>query len=220
MDSSVSLCLNSAMSYTLVTGFTPFDGRTVNASWIAARSLEGRDRAIRAIEVPVIWGKPGEMLTPIVQQDCPHTIIAMGEGRPGWFDIETVARNRRDERGDNAGTLPEGRPVFAGGAPRIDATIDSRAVTALLEKAGYPTRISTDAGAFLCEEMLYTLERLRAEHATLQTVIFTHLPPYGTAVHVSGSMRPCTESLLAAFAGTLLDAVADAAHQKENMDNA
>ncbi len=205
------------MSHTLVTGFTPFDGRTVNASWIAARSLAPE---ARTLEVPVIWGRPLELLGPICEEECPHTIIAMGEGREGWFDIETVARNRRNERADNAGTLPDGVPIIDQGAEQVEASINARAVQKALLGDGYPTRISTDAGAFLCEEMLYSLEQLRRLHATLQTVIFVHLPPFGTTVGVNETSQPCTEPLLEQFARTLMNAVSYASRSEENVDNA
>lgn len=210
-------CFNRAMSSTLVTGFTPFDGRTVNASWIAARSLAGQ---ARTLEVPVVWGAPLAQLAPICDQDCPTAVIALGEGRPGWFDIETVARNARADRVDNNNARPDPARILDSGADTVTASIDARRLQSALLAAGYPTRISGDAGAFLCEEMLYTLEYLRQSHEALETVTFVHLPPYGTPVSVGGRSRRCDDALLSSFAATVLNAVTSAAPPVQNVDNA
>ncbi|MDZ7686047.1 MAG: hypothetical protein U5O39_14370 [Gammaproteobacteria bacterium] len=209
--------MNYIMTDLLLTGFTPFDRRTVNASWIAARLLE--DRA-QTLEIPVVWGKPLEILAPLCETDCPRTIIAMGEGREGWFDIETRARNVRDDRPDNEGTRPSGEPILAAGPPHIEASIDARRLQSALLAGGFPVRISADAGAFLCEEMLYSLELLRERHDRLETVAFIHLPPFGTRLHASGRPRYCDEALLADFTRVLLDAVAGASNPAENVHNA
>lgn len=194
------------MVKTLVTGFAPFDGRAVNASWIAARSLASRPD-IETLELPVSWTAPRTMLTPICERRSPEVIISMGEGREGWFDIETRARNTRKERTDNDGRLPNGRPILEGGQHRIEATIDAGFLHGRLTEAGFPVRISRDAGAFLCEETLYTLEMLRRRHARLRTVVFVHLPPFGTLLRVGGEQRHCGEELLTEYSEVLLEAV-------------
>lgn len=183
---------------TLVTGFTPFDGRQVNASWIAARSLAG-EPDVQTLEIPVAWGEPAKLLTPVCRRDCPAVILSMGEGRPGWFDIETVARNTRNERPDNNGRQPAGAPIDPAGPDRIRASIDARALQRHLAAGDFPVRTSRDAGAYLCEETLYTLERLRVQHAALVTVVFVHLPPYGTPVRFGDRVTLCDEALLTRF---------------------
>lgn len=196
------------MTKTLVTGFAPFDGRTVNASWIAARSLASRPN-IETLELPVSWEAPHAALAPICERWRPEVIIGMGEGREGWFDIETLARNTRKERADNDGRLPHGEPILKGGEHRIAASIDAGSLRGRLAEAGFPVRISTDAGGFLCEETLYTLELLRRDHARLRTVVFVHLPPFGTPVNVGNDRRLCDEELLVEYSEILLEAVHD-----------
>ncbi|MCZ6504283.1 MAG: pyroglutamyl-peptidase I, partial [Gammaproteobacteria bacterium] len=66
------------MSRILVTGFTPFDGRQNNASWIAASSLHGPD--IRTVEIPVVWGAATKFLDSACVDHCPDIIISLGEG--------------------------------------------------------------------------------------------------------------------------------------------
>ncbi len=197
--------LANSFNNVLLTGFTPFDGRQVNASWIAANA--GRSDTVDTLEIPVIWGSPMKLLKSYCGQHCPTTIIAMGEGREGWFDIETIAQNSRQERPDNDGTLPEGKLISPEGPPIRMASCNAAHLQKSLMAAKFPTRISTDAGQFLCEEMLYTLETLKEEHTELQQVFFCHVPPHGSDLHIEGEITQCNEELLKNFTKQLLTIV-------------
>lgn len=194
----------------LLTGFEPFDGREHNASWIAARALSQQHfpgAALRAILIPVCWGAPRRVLDPIVAEWQPHVIIGMGEGEPGVFRLESVANNARRERADNAGSVPEGRVIEPDGPGCRTTSADCATLCDALTALAVPVRVSTDAGAFLCEELLYTLEGLRATQDTLETVLFVHVPPFGTALEFRDQQRVCDEALLLEFASLLLASV-------------
>ena len=51
-----------------------------------------------------------------------------------------------------------------------------------LAAKGYPIRVSTNAGQYLCEECLYSLEYLKQKHDLAATVLFCHVPPLGAQV--------------------------------------
>lgn len=189
----------------LVTGFQPFDNRSVNASWIAAESLKSTVH-LNALELPVVWGAPWHELSAAVERYKPATIISMGEGREGWFDIETLARNNRSERRDNLDALPPGL-IEPTGPTSINATIAAEPLHKNLLSLGYPIRISNDAGGFLCEETLFCLELLKLDHDFIKTVTFIHLPPFDTALSINSKNRICDTDLLTTFASALLDAI-------------
>ena len=201
----------------LLTGFTPFEGRKHNASWIAASALAERPYAaleLRAALIPVCWGAPRRVLAPLVTEWQPHCIIGLGEGEAGVFRLETLAHNTRRERADNDGVFPQKRVIDEHGPQCREASADCTNLSAALAAKGVPVRISTDAGAFLCEELLYTLEAMRATHETLDTVLFVHLPPFGSALEFHGQPRVCDEALLLEFAVILLDCVQTLPQQK------
>ena len=106
-----------------------------------------------ALEVPVRWSSPQQLLGPRCVAGGPDVIISMGEGRDGWFDIETTARNTRLERPDNDGKFPEGAPIFIEGPDMLHAGINGDRLRHILSATGLPVRVSRDAGAFLCEEI-------------------------------------------------------------------
>jgi pyroglutamyl-peptidase len=193
------------MSNILITGFTPFDGRLVNASWIAAASLEGS--GINTMQIPVIWGAASALLESACHEICPEIIISLGEGREGWFDIETRASNTRKERPDNNNRLPTGTPISQDGPASRKIGIDMGFLQRVLTGAGYPVRLSSDAGQFLCEEALYTLIKLQASHTQLRLVVFCHVPPYGTQVRIENQRIECNTAILTTFASRLLSAV-------------
>ena len=189
----------------LVTGFTPFDDRQVNGSWVAARHLDKLDN-VRALEIPVIWGKPAELLTPLCKQDCPAIIISFGEGRDEWFDIEIKARNQRDHREDNLGRFADS-PIDPNGTDLLESSFDTHELQRQLGNQGWNIRVSGNAGQYLCEELLYTLESLKAKHQSLQSVVFIHMPPFGSNTFRNGEPVECNDKLITNFAADVLAVV-------------
>jgi pyroglutamyl-peptidase len=205
----------------LLTGFTPFDGRNVNGSWIAASSYEAAEH----LEIPVVWGKPMSCLEAAIKLQQPEIIISLGEGREGWFDIETLARNERKHRTDTLDQHPAGE-ILTNGPASMHATINASALHTRLFDQQIPIRISNDAGQYLCEETLYCLEHLKVASDHLQTVVFVHLPPFGTELTYRGEVRKADPDLLEDFVRRLVTAVLEldgqlnlfdiASHQTEN----
>lgn len=134
-------------------------------------------------------------------------MIGLGEGEAGVFRVETCARNTRKERPDNEGVVPLGAPISNSGPNEIHASADSEKLVAALTALDVPARLSVDAGAYLCEELLYTLETLRTEHSFLQRVLFVHLPPGHTELRYQHQDRRCDETLLLEFTRVLLQSM-------------
>lgn len=198
------------MSHILLTGFTPFDGRACNASWIAARQLTLGHRTphiLHSLRIPVCWGEAARAIPVAIAHWRPELVIAMGEGEKGGFRIETLARNARRPRLDNAEQLPPHDCIEPGGPDEFPGSAPFDRIEEALANAGIPVRRSTDAGGFLCEEALFTLERCRADNPSLQLVLFVHLPPFGSTLHYRGEERLCDNALLADFGARLLDGV-------------
>jgi len=193
----------------LVTGFSPFDGRSKNSSWVAALTLQSSlpTEDIQYLEIPVIWGEPERLLTPICNNNPPAIILSMGEGREGWFDIETVANSLRKQRPDNLGNMPTFEHSYEFGPRQRTASIRAEVILDSLTAHGFPIRISTDAGGFLCEETLFTMETLQENNPHITTTLFVHLPPYNSSLIYRQQQRKCDESLLGDFAAHLLTAV-------------
>lgn len=190
------------MDRILLTGFTPFDGRDVNGSWVAAQSYP----ALGHLEIPVIWGKPLPCLSDKVSELKPDTIISMGEGKPGGFTVECLARNTRKQRPDNLNQEPAGK-IMPDGPEVRHASINAAELLTALQAQDIPIHRSEDAGQYLCEETLYSLEHLKSQHDFIYKVVFVHLPPFGTEVTYRGEPSQVDELLLKDFVARLVPAV-------------
>lgn len=164
----------------VVSGFEPFGGRAENASWILADGIKKIHPEVNAVLIPVVWGAPLSAIREA--QPLPSVWIAFGEGTPD-FRIEIQGRNQRGQSPDNTGGKPQTPEIVSGGESILRNQVDAAALSAALEKAGFPVQVSRNAGAYLCEEMLYSLLHTQKEQPNaLRLVLFIHVPRLGQIV--------------------------------------
>jgi pyrrolidone-carboxylate peptidase len=104
-----------------------------------------------------------------------------------------------------------------GGAKTLDHQWDQLKINALadrLTKLGYPTKISTEAGQYLCEEMLYQLLHFQKENQSknstkLQSVFFIHVPILGHLLEIDGKKKAVDQSYLLGFGEALLSTLGE-----------
>ena len=194
----------------IVTGFEPFDNRPVNASWIAARQMQEMrgEQSLVVSEIPVVWGEPENALDALLaDEEKPAAIIAMGEGKPGSFRLETLALNRRAVKPDNNAQLPPHEQVNPLAPDSLRTSAPLHKIRQGLLARDLPVLLSVDAGSYLCEETLFHLEHRFKDYTHNQLALFVHLPPYGTTLQFKGRQRSCEETLLLEFGNDLLDVI-------------
>ena len=190
----------------LLTGFEPFgEGRPPNPSWEGIKALDGqvwREHKLVAQRLPVVWGSPQKHLEPWLTDLKPVAVFSFGQG--GGYRLETMADNRRGDGHDNDGRLPGERKIFADGADRLASSIDAPALSKLLMQRGYDVPLSREAGNYLCEECLYTLEYLKQRDKLSATVLFCHVPPLAPGRYEAADVEK--------FVLTMLDAWSEIYH--------
>jgi pyroglutamyl-peptidase len=196
----------------LLTGFEPFGKKKPpNPSWEAIKDLDGREwegYKLVARRLPVVWGTPLKELEGWVAEYKPAAVISLGQGREGGFSIESWAYNRRAaDAKDNLDDKPSIADVVADGPKRFDASIDSLKLAKRLAEKGYRVDVSTNAGRYLCEETLYSLEYLKAADKIGGPVLFCHVPPLGSKLTKT---KVVTEDYVERFAKDLLETWRDA----------
>ncbi|MGO3208502.1 pyroglutamyl-peptidase I [Brachybacterium sp. AOP42-C2-15] len=168
----------------LLSGFAPFDGASVNESWEAVRGaaplLQDRGLTVETLELPVEFGRVGELLAAAVREHRPSLVVAVGlaAGRAG-ITPERVALNVRDARiPDNAGASPVDQPVVAGGPTGYFSTLPIKAMVAALTADGVPAAVSQTAGTYVCNDVFYALQHLLATDPELADTRggFVHVP--------------------------------------------
>jgi len=165
----------------LVTGFAPFGGESVNASWLAARRLEDwtcRGHIVTAREIPCAFESSIPALEAVIAQVKPRAVISVGQasGRAD-LSIERVAVNLDNaETPDNDGVQPADLSVLQGGPAAYFASLPVKAIVAAMRAAGLPASLSHSAGTFVCNHLFYGACHLRARRFKAMKVGLIHVP--------------------------------------------
>ena len=162
----------------LITGFEPFGGEEINPSWEAVQRLpdEIGGFSLTKLLVPVVFGKAAERVIGVADELDPDVIISVGQaGGRRAITPETVAINLRFAKiPDNEGNLPKDEPIVAGGENAYFSTLPVRKIAEAVNGCGIPSEVSYSAGAYVCNDLLYTLlDRYSAEGVG---VGFIHVP--------------------------------------------
>ena len=149
------------MKKLLLTGFQPFGGETTNPSWDALAFLPrviGRF-AITKIEIPVVFGLAADIVIRKAEEIGADVILCIGQA--GGRDVitpELVGINlRHGSSPDNDGNQPCDDEIIASGDKAYFTTIPSRRIAEAISAKGIPARLSYSAGAYVCNDVIYSL---------------------------------------------------------------
>jgi pyroglutamyl-peptidase len=164
----------------LVTGFDPFGGEAVNASFEGVRRLPSRlgHLEIATAQLPTSYARALVALEAAINEAGPQIVLCVGQAEDrAALCVERVAVNVQDARiPDNDGARPSDTPVVAGGPAAYLATLPVRAAVAALHAAELPAEISMSAGTFVCNHVFYGLMHLAALRAQPFCGGFLHVP--------------------------------------------
>lgn len=166
------------MKTLLITGFDPFGGQQLNPSWAAVEQLPEQvgEYVLCKLPIPTVFGKAAQMVQEKAAQVQPDVILCVGlAGGRDAVTPERIAVNIRDARiPDNAGNQPRGDFAVPEGPAAYFATVPVIAMEEAIRSAGLPATVSNSAGAFVCNDVLYTL--LHRYAGTDVKVGFIHVP--------------------------------------------
>lgn len=162
----------------LITGFDPFGGAAINPAWEAVRQLSDAVGGFELykLQIPTVFGKAAERVLEAVEAIRPDVILCIGQaGGRSAVTPERIAVNIRDARiPDNEGNQPVGEFVAAEGPAAYFTTVPVAAMAEAICAAGLPGQVSNSAGAFVCNDTLYSL--LHHYAGTETKVGFIHVP--------------------------------------------
>ncbi len=180
----------------LLTGFEPFGGASVNASWEAVKALDGRIVAghrVAAARLPVVYDAVAGPLRAAVEKHRPAIVISFGVGTK-TVRIERVARNgyHRARPPDNRGRRPPRDRILPDGPGTIRTGLPVEAILRSLKAARIGAGTSDDAGGYLCNECFYRLMAMPREGAAagIRARGFIHVPPFGARDPEGGTFTP------------------------------
>jgi pyroglutamyl-peptidase len=186
-----------ALPRALITGFTPFDGETINPSLEIARALDKKIIAAHRIvgaELPTEFAASVTVLDALIEQHRPQLVIAIGQaGGRGEISLERVAINWIDARiPDNAGAQPIDIPVVEDAPAAYFSTLPLKAMLARLRDADIAASLSQTAGTFVCNQIFFVLAHWLAERYRNSRGGFIHVPylPQQASRHVGAPSMP------------------------------
>jgi pyroglutamyl-peptidase len=165
----------------LLTGFEPFGGSAINPSEQAVHALAADPPSgmeLSTAILPVDRSAGPDALLKAITDHKPDVVICLGEatGR-AVISIERLAVNLLDYRiPDNKGEQAVDQPIRADGPDAYFATLPVRKLQEAVTAAGIPCELSLSAGAYLCNQVMYTLLDHAACERPGMTGGFIHLP--------------------------------------------
>jgi pyroglutamyl-peptidase len=152
----------ASQAHILLTGFGPFPGVPENATARLVTALAERAREVwpaHVFEIDILdthWTNAPQRIAELFDRFQPSLALHFGVAREAQgFRLERLARNECRHAPDAAGCLPGARHVLAHGPEVHPVSIDVDRIAARLAGAGLPVSLSEDAGAYLCNAVLY-----------------------------------------------------------------
>ena len=166
------------MKKLLITGFAPFGGEEINPSWEAVRALPERilEYELTKLCLPVVFGEAAKIAIAEAEKIRADVVLCIGQaGGRAEVCPELVGINLKNATiPDNEGNQPKDEPIAKGGDTAYFSTLPVRKIADAISAAGIPSRLSYSAGAYVCNELLYSL--LAHFEGTKTRVGFIHVP--------------------------------------------
>ena len=163
----------------LVTGFGPFPGVRHNPSGLIARaigrsaSLKRQGVSVAAHELIVTYAALPD-LKKLISQVKPDAILMFGiAARTKQPRLEKRGENRtRPLSADASGARPSSRKLDEKGPLVLNVRVPLEPLRLAIARQGFKPTLSNNAGAYLCNAVLYTALRERPDVPS----IFVHVP--------------------------------------------
>lgn len=166
------------MKKLLITGFEPFGGESINSSWEAVKLLPDiiKEYELTKLCLPVVFGKAAKMVIDASKQLSPDVVLCIGQaGGRGAITPELVGINLRHASiPDNEGNQPKDEPIELYGENAYFSTLPVRKMAEAINSNGITSHVSYSAGAYVCNDLLYSL--LSYFKGSETRVAFIHIP--------------------------------------------
>ena len=164
---------------TLITGFEPFGEHNLNPSQLLIQTLPDQLQDVELLKtiLPVHHQKASQQLLHLIIDQEPDAVISFGlaAGR-AKISLERVALNLLDYTiADNVGVTIQNQPVVEDGPAAYFSTLPLQSMLSALNNASIPAEVSLTAGAYLCNQVFYSL---------MHTINTRQLPILGGFIHL------------------------------------
>lgn len=203
----------------LLTGFDPFGGESINPSWEAVRTFDGRrirGHRIVARQLPTEFSGSLRLLKKMMRELSPVIVLGVGQaGGRAQLSLERVAINVQDARiPDNAGSQPVDEAVIVDGPAAYFATLPIKTILAALRDHGLPAEVSQTAGTYVCNHIAYAMLHLASKKRGVRAG-FMHIPYLPEqAAHLPGAASMALPEVIRAIDVALRTTILTAVDRK------
>jgi pyroglutamyl-peptidase len=189
--------MTNDMSRILVTGFGRFPGAPFNPTQplVARLARAGRRRGLDCVAhvFATRYATVDRELPALIATHRPDVVLMFGlAGRRRHVSIETRARNRMSVRfPDAGGSVPPRAAIATGGPPGLRGRAAFVRLLAAARATRVPTRLSRDAGGYLCNYIYWRALEAAAQPAGPDRVVFIHVPALRKAALPRARVRRC-----------------------------
>lgn len=164
----------------LITGFDPFGGEKTNPAIEAVKRLPAAiaEATVVPLEIPTVFGTCAEVVRQAIITERPDVVLSVGQaGGRSALTPERIAINLDDGRiPDNAGFQPVDQPIQPNGPAAYFTQLPVKAMAQAIRQAGLPSHVSTTAGTYVCNHIMYQVQHLRATEFPQLQAGFIHIP--------------------------------------------
>lgn len=164
----------------LITGFDPFGGEKTNPAIEAVKRLPAviAGATVVPLEIPTVFGTCAEVVRQAIITEQPDVVLSVGQaGGRSALTPELIAINLDDGRiPDNAGFQPVDQPIQPNGPAAYFTQLPVKAMARAIRQAGLPSHVSTTAGTYVCNHIMYQVQHLRATEFPQLQAGFIHIP--------------------------------------------
>ena len=164
----------------LITGFDPFGGEKTNPAIEAVKRLPAAiaGATVVPLEIPTVFGTCAEVVRQAIITERPDVVLSVGQaGGRSALTPEWIAINLDDGRiPDNAGFQPVDQPIQPNGPAAYFTQLPVKAMAQAIRQAGLPSHVSTTAGTYVCNHIMYQVQHLRATEFPQLQAGFIHIP--------------------------------------------
>lgn len=164
----------------LVTGFNPFATDKVNPAIEIVKKLpeEIAGAEIIKLEIPTEFIKCTEITHQVILEKKPDYILSIGQAG-GRFAVtpEKVAINLDDGKmPDNAVYRPLNHKIRKDGQTAYFTEFPVKAIVQAIKNAGLPSYVSTSAGTYVCNHIMYQVQYFIDKEFPNLKAGFIHIP--------------------------------------------
>lgn len=143
----------------LITGFEPFDGDSINPSGVLLGWLQSQafNFELRTELLPVSFTTAFPLLDKVFQEFNPTHVILTGLAKNRTeLTLERIAINWVDARiPDNDGLTLKAQKIKEASEDGLFTTLPIEKMLEAAKRTGCPTKISTTAGEYVCNHLIY-----------------------------------------------------------------